>query len=81
VPLVSFAAFLWDGIYIGATAGKEMRNAMLLATLVVFFPVYVIAGKFMGNHGLWLAFILFMMARSLSMQLLSKRAVYSKIAS
>lgn len=81
VPLVSFAAFLWDGIYIGATAGKEMRNAMLISTLAVFFPVYILVGKFWGNHGLWLAFILFMLARSLSMQMLSKRAVFSKISS
>ena len=81
VPMVSFSAFLWDGIYIGATAGKEMRNAMLISTLVVFFPVYILAGKFMGNHGLWLAFILFMLARSVSMQLLSRKAVFSKIAS
>jgi multidrug resistance protein, MATE family len=79
VPLISFTAFLWDGIYIGATAGKQMRNAMLVSTLVVFFPAYILAGKLMGNHGLWLAFILFMAARGVSMQLLSKKAVYSKL--
>lgn len=78
VPLISYAAFLWDGIYIGATAGKEMRNAMLISTLVVFFPAYILAGKYLGNHGLWLAFMLFMLARSLSMQVLSKKAVFSK---
>ncbi len=80
VPVVSFSAFLWDGIYIGATAGKEMRNAMLVSTLAVFFPAYVIAGKLMGNHGLWLAFILFMAARGITMQVLSQRAVYAKIS-
>ena len=80
VPLVSFTAFLWDGIYIGATAGREMRNAMLVSTLAVFFPVYILAGKLMGNHGLWLAFILFMVARSVTMQVLSNRAVYAKIS-
>jgi MATE family multidrug resistance protein len=81
VPLVSYTAFLWDGIYIGATAGKEMRNAMIISTMLVFFPIYIVAGKILGNHGLWLAFILFMMARSLTMQVLSKKAVYSKISS
>ena len=81
VPLISYAAFLWDGIYIGATAGKEMRNAMLISTLVVFFPAYILAGKYLGNHGLWLAFMLFMLARSLSMQVLSKKAVFSKFSS
>jgi len=79
VPLVSYSAFLWDGIYIGATAGKEMRNAMLLSTLVVFFPAYFLAGKFMGNHGLWFAFILFMVARGVTMQVYSRKAVYAKV--
>ncbi len=81
VPVFSFVAFLWDGIYIGATAGKQMRNAMLISTMAVFFPVYIFAGKIWGNHGLWLAFILFMIARGLSMQLMSRKAVYAKISS
>jgi MATE family multidrug resistance protein len=80
VPLVSFSAFLWDGIFIGATAGPEMRNAMLISTLVVFFPAYFLAGRFMGNHGLWLAFILFMVARGVSMQLMAGKAVYRKVS-
>jgi MATE family multidrug resistance protein len=79
VPLVSFTAFLWDGIFIGATAGKEMRNAMLISTLLVFFPIYFMAGRLMGNHGLWLAFILFMLARGITMQLYAPRAVYAQV--
>jgi len=78
VPMVSYAAFLWDGIFIGATAGPEMRNAMLASTLVVFFPAYILAGRYLDNHGLWLAFILFMAARGISMQVLARKAVYSK---
>ena len=80
IPVVSFTAFLWDGIFIGATAGPEMRNVMLLSTLVVFFPAYILAGRFMGNHGLWLAFILFMITRGVTMQLLATKAVYKKIS-
>ena len=34
----------------------------------------------MGNHGLWLAFILFMIARGLTMQLMSRRAVFKKVS-
>jgi len=79
IPMVSYTAFLWDGIYIGATAGKQMRNAMLISSLLVFFPAYFLASKFMGNHGLWFAFILFMIARSITMQVLSRKAVYSKV--
>jgi MATE family multidrug resistance protein len=79
IPMVSYAAFLWDGIFIGATAGREMRNAMLIATLLVFFPAYLILGKLMGNHGLWFAFILFMVARGLTMSLMSQGAVYARV--
>jgi len=79
IPLLSYAAFLWDGIFIGATAGPEMRNAMLLSTLLVFVPAYIMGGRYLGNHGLWLAFILFMIARSVTMQVMAKRAVYKKI--
>jgi MATE family multidrug resistance protein len=80
IPMLSYTAFLWDGIFIGATAGPEMRNAMLISTLLVFFPAYILAGKLMGNHGLWLAFILFMIARGLTMQFMARRAVYSKVS-
>ena len=80
IPMVSYTAFLWDGIYIGATAGKQMRNAMLISTLLIFFPAYFLASKFMGNHGLWFAFILFMIARGITMQVLSHKAVYSKVS-
>jgi MATE family multidrug resistance protein len=77
--MLSNTAFLWDGIFIGATAGPEMRNAMLISTLLVFFPAYILAGRVMGNHGLWLAFILFMIARGLTMQFMARRAVFSKV--
>ena len=80
IPMVSYTAFLWDGIYIGATAGKQMRNAMLISTLLIFFPAYFLASKYMGNHGLWFAFILFMIARGITMQVLSRKAVYSKVS-
>lgn len=78
VPIVSFAAFIWDRIFIGATAGKQMRNAMLLSTLL-FFPTYFLLYRSLGNHGLWLAFILFMAARRVTMSLMTKGAVYSKL--
>jgi len=79
IPVLSFAAFIWDGIFIGATAGVQMRNAMLISTLLVFFPMYFISIHFFGNHGLWLAFVLFMASRGITMTFLSKRAIYSEL--
>ena len=62
-PIVSFASFIWDGVYIGATASKEMRNTMLGASLLVFLPSYFLLYPILGNHALWLAMTLFMLSR------------------
>ena len=61
-PVISVWAFLYDGIFVGATRAKEMRNMMLMSSLVVFLPAWYLLQPF-GNHGLWLAFTLFMGAR------------------
>ncbi|MGQ7868280.1 MATE family efflux transporter [Sunxiuqinia sp. sy24] len=63
LPLLSFASFIWDGIYIGATASKEMRNSMLGASLFVFLPSYFLLQPFLESHALWLAMMLFMLSR------------------
>lgn len=72
IPVVSFAAFLWDGVFIGATAGAPMRNVMIIAAAGVFFPSYFLLNPLLGNHALWLAMILFLAARSLLMTLFVK---------
>lgn len=76
IPLVTFSAFLWDGIYIGVTASGPMRNAMLLSALLVYFPSWYFLFPLMGNHGLWLALMLFMLARSLSLFFMAGRHVF-----
>lgn len=79
IPATSFASYIWDGIYIGATASGAMRNTLLAATLLVFAPVYFLLNPYLGNHALWLAMILFMFARSLFQTLLFKKAVLSQL--
>ena len=71
IPVITFAAFLWDGIYIGATAAKEIRNTMIIASLFVFLPAWYILMPLYGNHGLWIAFLLFMVARGVSMTVMA----------
>ena len=73
IPVITFAAFLWDGIYIGATAAKEIRNTMIIASLLVFLPAWYFLVPRYGNHGLWIAFLLFMVARGVSMTVMAKR--------
>lgn len=78
IPLISFAAFIWDGIYIGATASVQMRNAMLMSTLLVYFPAYYLLQTHFGNHALWLAFVLFLLARGITLGLMAPGAIFKK---
>lgn len=69
IPLASFAAFAYDGIFIGTTSGKMMLLPMLYAA-IAFFTTYAVTFHPMGNHGLWLAFLAYLMTRSLTQALL-----------
>lgn len=69
IPLVSFAAFAYDGIFIGTTSNKMMLLPMLYAA-IAFFAVYLAAYGPMGNHGLWLAFLAYLLTRSISQAIL-----------
>lgn len=64
IPLAGMAAFLWDGIYIGATASRQMLYSMLVAS-VSFFILQEIFQQQMGNHALWMAFIAYLFLRGL----------------
>ena len=78
IPITGFAAFLWDGIFIGATASKEMRNAMILSA-ITFFVCYYFTKSFLGNNALWLSFILYLFVRGLIMSLWAKKAIEPKL--
>lgn len=65
-PIISTWSFLYDGVYVGATLAREMRNTMLFCTFVVFLPAYYLLQP-LGNHGLWLSFMVFMAARGITM--------------
>ncbi len=56
IPLCGFSAFLWDGIFIGATATRQMLCSMLVAS-ATFFIIYYLFYQSMGNHALWMAFL------------------------
>lgn len=62
VPFAGFAAFLWDGILVGATATRMMLRSMALASLA-FFTIYYSLQGVLGNHALWLAFLTYLALR------------------
>ena len=61
-PLVSVWAYQLDGIYLGTTRTTEMRNGMLIAFAVYLLCVWISLPR-LGNHGLWLSMMVFMLAR------------------
>jgi MATE family multidrug resistance protein len=73
-PLLSFWSFLWDGVFVGATWADAMRNTMLASAFAVFVPAfYATQAAGLGNHGLWLSFLVFMTARAVTMTLVYRR--------
>ncbi|MFN1834835.1 MATE family efflux transporter [Balneola sp. MJW-20] len=75
-PLINAVSFIWDGVFIGATATKPMRNSMLIATIIVFLPVYFIAEPYGGMHALWMAMTGFMVARGLILSLYAPKHIF-----
>ncbi len=73
IPLVSVASFIWDGVFIGLTATKQMRNSMLVSVFAIFFPVWFVLNNVYENHALWFAFVLFMFTRGFVQTLMFSR--------
>lgn len=72
IPLAGFAAFLYDGIFIGATATRLMLFAMAIAA-AVFFLIYFSCQSTLGNHALWLAFITYLALRGMVQGFLGRK--------
>ena len=74
VPFAGFAAFVWDGVFIGATLTRQLLESMA-AAMAIFFIVLFIFYPSMGNHALWLAFIIYLAMRGILQTLLYNRAI------
>ena len=65
-PIASFCYQL-DGIFIGASQTKEIRNAMIISvTGFIFLSIY--STDIFGNHGLWFSLMIFMILRALTLK-------------
>ena len=64
-PIAGVIAFQMDGIFIGATWSRDMRNMMLLS-LLVFLAAWAVLTPAFGNDGLWMALLIFLGARSVA---------------
>ena len=77
-PLVSVWSYLYDGVYVGATRAREMRNIMVLSAVLVFLPAWYFLQGY-GNDGLWLAFLVFLASRGIGMHIGYHRKVLPSI--
>lgn len=72
IPVAGFSAFLWDGIFVGATASRQMRNSMFVAA-GSFFIIYWLFQDRLGNDALWLSFIVYLSIRGIIQTYMYKR--------
>ena len=79
MPVVSIWAFLLDGVFIGATKAKTMRDTMLIS-LAVFVPLLFAAQTYAGLDGVWFAFNVFLAMRGLTLWMKKGEVVRAALA-
>jgi MATE family multidrug resistance protein len=67
-PIAGVASFLLDGIFIGATQTRDMRN-MMIVSFAVFLGSWAVLTPAYGNHGLWASLIIFFLIRAMTLGL------------
>lgn len=67
-PVLMLGLIMFDGIFIGATRSADMRNMMVVSAAIYGLAVWILLDPF-GNHGLWLALLVSMLARGLTLAL------------
>ena len=72
IPPVASLCYQLDGIFIGVSQTKEMKNAMIVSVLG-FIAVSIFLTKYLANHGIWFSLLLFMIFRSLTLQFYFKK--------
>ena len=78
VPVISCVAFMWDGIYIGATASSAIRNTMIVSAAGFFITYYATKGV-IGIQALYLAYSAHLIIRSIMMTFMARKEVYGKL--
>ena len=77
IPIMSFAAFMWDGILIGATQTKIMLLSIFYSMLA-FLLIYYLGDALDNNNSLWLAFVVYLFFRGAAQTLMSRKVFFTK---
>ncbi len=67
-PVLGLAAYMFDGVFIGATRSRDMRNMMAVSLVIYGISVAALMPA-MGNHGLWIALLISFVARGITLGL------------
>ena len=78
MPMVAVWSYLYDGVFVGATRAREMRDIMLVSSFLVFLPAWFVFSA-LGNHGLWLALTVFLASRGIGMHIYYRARVLTAI--
>lgn len=79
-PIVNSICFIWDGVYMGTSNTKPLRNTMLIATFLLYVPLHIFIEPYAGIHAIWMAMILFMVARGVFLSILAPRYFSVKLS-
>ena len=88
IPVCGFAAFLFDGIFVGATASRIMRNSMFIASAAFFSVYYLLKATLLPhasdtamvwNNILWTAFMVYLILRGLLQAVWLRKSVYNQV--
>ena len=72
IPPIAALCYQFDGIFIGASQTKELRNGMMIS-VASFVVISIYLTEYFNNHGLWLSLLLFMILRSLTLNIFFKK--------
>jgi MATE family multidrug resistance protein len=78
-PVISSFSYIWDGIFIGATATGAMRNSMMISLFMFYLPAYFLGRPIFGDHTVWIALTVFMVARGVTLALHYKGHVLPRV--
>ena len=73
IPLFAFVSYIWDGIYIGLTASRTMRNAMFISLVLYLGSFYIGAQYLDAINNLWISLLIFLSARGVIQYLYYKK--------
>jgi MATE family multidrug resistance protein len=77
MPPINGVAFVWDGVYLGATRTRALRDAMLICCGLVFLPAVFLCEHFVGGpHDLWMALSIWEVSRVVILGRWAEREVY-----